>query len=537
MPRLGTLPLLSLLLGAAPLAGCATSGILPSAQFQGLRIETIQADPGKEDLDIALTLDFEVQNPLGVAIELPKHRFALEVDGKEGIGAGTQDGFMVPARTSRLVRYPFRLDLGSRGLGAALGKEAEFAFVATADLELPRRAREAVEKALGEGAGKAAGEAAGALGDAAGELAENALRVAAEAGGKRKLELTLAHRGKVRLPKMPEIVAKSGARPELEPVRGSGSGLRLPRELDEFREKAQPVAVLEAALGRNLDRNVQIPVGEMLQAMGVPSSLTSGAVDAINVFLRARGKPVIGAGGSVPLPVELPPAATLLKSVSPGADDRIEGFLAAWRAFSEAIESGELALPGEIPAGMRVSTPFQIRNPNQFAVTAPAFRFALLGPDGKPLLLLGALPAGVPVESGGRGDARDRTVEVAAGARTDMQLVGEIRWDLLGAGIGGAAAGGAGGGGGAPPLTLAGEWTLDLGYGPVTVPLELRLSAPEGQASTKEESKSSKSKEKEDGVTQTKKEEAKDVAKDAKKEKKPEPGSESEPKPKPKPKK
>jgi uncharacterized membrane protein YgcG len=468
---------LALLLVPLLLTGCATTGMLPSASFYGMRVETIQEEPGSSDLKLKLGLEFKVDNPTGIKLTVPEHSFGLDIDGVQAASTGVRQGFSVGSKKSKVVTYDFTLGLGPNGLGAAVGKEAEFSFTAEADVDVPNAIIDILEDNI---------PSSDALGIGSDGLSESLQSLQVNEGsGRTNAKLRFGHAGRLKLPKVPKIKApSSGAQPQVQLV-GESATMNLGSLLGELEESGAPlVALLEMLQGAAVDQQLRIPVGELLEAIGVPRELTGAALTALNTFMSMQGESTLPSKGSeVVLPVDLPPMSDLLRAVDPQAAAKIDDFEDAWADFtggSLGLDGG-LAIPTALPSGMRVAAPFQIENQNDFAIQTPSFRLAIVDAAGNPIATVGALPSGQAGQaSSGLTTPRSRTVEVAGHAEQPMQLITEVHWDALTGGLLEAAVSGA-----QPPpmegMRLVGEVTIDPGYGPITVPLAVPLGPAAAQ--------------------------------------------------------
>ena len=496
--RLLLLALLALIV--PPLTGCATMANLPTAQFHGMRIQMVQPDPGSDDLSLQVGFEFKVDNPLGIKLTVPEHSFGLEIDGAPAASTGVRREFDVGAKTFRIVTYDFTLALGPEGLGAAMGKEAEFAFTAEADIDVPAKVIQILQDNLPDVSGTA-----GDLGIGAEGLSAGLSGLSTSGSDSTKAKLRFGKTGQVRLPKVPRVEPPpAGVRPQVQLV-GSSETMSLGNLLGDLEEAGQPIVqLLEILQGAAVEQEIRLPVGDLLEEIGVPRELTGAALTTLNTFMMAQGEGSLPSRNStIAIPVDLPPLSELLQTVDPQASAKIAAFEDSWEDFTSGtlgLDSG-LAIPTALPSGMRVAAPFQINNVNEFPIQTPSFRLAIVDAAGNPVAVVGALPA---AQAGGASNDLTvpayRTVEVAGQADQAMELVTEIHWDALTGGLLQAAMSG----GGSPPpqldgMRLVGEVTVDPGYGPITVPLSVPLQpaetggAPAGGSGSKSGGSNSKS--------------------------------------------
>jgi hypothetical protein len=479
---------LVLLLLVVPLAltsGCMT-GKIPSAQFSGMTVKTVQKDPGSEKLELDVGFNFKVKNPLGIKLKIPAHTFGLEIDGAPAASTGTKNGFDVASGTAKTVTYDFRLDLSKDGVGRAFGKDATIAFTADANVDVPKEIIDILGSIPGAGAVSDQAKKAG------GDLLSTGFEAlgGAGGGGMGKAKLTFSHEGSLRLPKFPQIRGKDGAKPEVALV-GKSETASLDNVIGQLTSKVEPLAAFfDQFENAAMNQQVDIPVGELLERIGVPANLTSAALTAINGVLQLNGKPSIGSkNNAVQVPVNLPKLTSLLGTLDPQAAKKVNDFQAGWLSFKNNPSIGNLVIPTALPQGIRVATPFQIDNPNEFAIMAPSFKLGIVAADGSPVALIGVTAPGV---MGGKlGQTKQQLVNVAGGGSSELQLVSEFNWDKLGTNLLSSAATGA------PPdmsgLRLMGEISIDPGYGPITVPINIPLGpGAMGSGSGKSTSGSSK---------------------------------------------
>ena len=460
--------------------GCMT-GKIPSAAFSGMTVRTVQKAPGSKEVELDVGFDFKVRNPTGIKLKVPGHDFGLKIDGASVANTGTKSGFDVPAGTAKKIRYDFRLDLSENGLGRAFGKDATIEFTADANVDVPKEIIDIISQIPG---GEAiSDEAKKAGGDLLATGFEALEGTTGEGLGKAKL--TFAHEGNLRLPKFPKVRAKSGGKPEVALV-GKSTTASLDNVIGELTKDVEPLAqFFEQFENAVVNQEIDIPVGELLERIGVPSNLTSAALTAINGVLSLNGKQTIGSkNNAVSVPVNLPKLTTLLGALDPKAAQKINTFQSGWTDFKNNPTLGDLVIPTALPQGIRVATPFEIENPNEFSMIAPSFKLGIVAADGSPIALVGV---GSPAMVGASlGSTKTQHMALSAGGASELQLVSEFNWDKLGTNLLTAAATGA-----APDmsgLSLMGEISIDPGYGPITVPINIPLApgvATGGQSSSK----------------------------------------------------
>ena len=477
---------LTLLIGVllALSSGCMAAK-LPTASFAGMTVQTVQKEPGSEKVELDVGFLFKVKNPLGINLSIPKHDFGLEIDGAPVASTGTKNGFDVSPGTAKKISYDFRLDLSEDGLGRAFGKDATIAFTADADVNVPQE----IVDILGQlpGGQALSDEAKKAGGDL---LATGFEALEGGSGGMGKARLTFAHEGNLRLPKFPKIRGKDGAKPEVALV-GTSQTMSLDNLIGELTADVEPLAlILQQAQNAAMNQEVDIPVGELLEKIGVPANLTGAALTAINGVLQLNGKQTIGSkNNTVSVPVPLGNLGKVLSAIDPKASQKINTFTTGWADFKNTPTLGSLVIPTALPGGIRVATPFQIDNPNEFSILAPSFHLGIVAADGSPVAVVGvASPSTV---AGTLGQTKQQLVNVNAGSSSELNLISEFNWDALGSNLLMAAATGS-----APDLTglqLVGEISIDPGYGPITVPIRIPLGATTTTSAGSTQSKSTTS--------------------------------------------
>ena len=465
------LPALLLLLVPLLTSGCATLGALPSAQFAGMTVETIQDSPGDPNLKLNLGLDFRVKNPLDIKLVVPKHSFGLNVDGAPAAESGVKNEFQVGAKSARTVRYDFVLDLSERGVGRAFGKDATFGFSADVNIDVPQKVLEILEDQLPD--------LGGVTGDA-GELLSSSLTAlsSSSSGSATQAKLSFEHQGRLKLARIPRIKARAGNPQPAVALVGQSETMNVANLLGNLGADIGPLAeFFEQFENARVNQQVDLPVGDMLELIGVPANLTSTVLTAINGVLSLNGKAAISSrNNTVSVPVQLPALPDLLSTLDPQASSKIRSFTSGWADFqSNSGALASLAIPTALPEGVRVALPFALDNPNEFSIVAPSFRIALMDADGRPIALVQVQR---PDQSGERmSTVQDRRVTVGAESEASLELVSEFHWDRLGTTLLEMAANP-----GATPnlngLQIVGDVTIDPGYGPITLPIRVPLPNP-----------------------------------------------------------
>lgn len=125
--------------------------------------------------------------------------------------------------------------------------------------------------------------------------------------------LTFGHAGRLKLAKPPTLSPPGdGALASVQLV-GESETMNLGALLGDLEAAGEPIVqLLEVLQGAAVDQEIEIPLGSLLQQLGVPAELTAGAPAALNPFLALQGETSIGASSStITFPVDLPPRATV----------------------------------------------------------------------------------------------------------------------------------------------------------------------------------------------------------------------------------
>ena len=143
-----------------------------------------------------------------------------------------------------------------------------------------------------------------------------------------------------------------------------------------------------------------------------------------------------------------------LSLANSNADDFWDEFTSAWSNFLDG--PGNVVLPTGLPDGIRVTIPFDLYNPNYFPIEAPRLN-ADMRVSGR-TTRLSYLDAG-PVGNTLIGPRQTRR----------MRVLAELRWSEIDGGMYALHAGQS------VDVSLDGEVTTDVGYGPMRIPVSLLL--------------------------------------------------------------
>jgi hypothetical protein len=226
------------------------------------------------------------------------------------------------------------------------------------------------------------------------------------------------------------------------------------------------------------DDSLRLPLFPQLSVAGLPSLQLLGTIRTLDV--RAFRQPMVEVGDVLVRFLGPILDAFLALGTLAGGDqtalrdpDKREAFTRGWTRFKEDIPDRILDLPASRLEGIRLEVPVRVRNPNRFPIHAPTVSVSLTEPGA------GAGAAGrvglVALVYPNTAGAAARIPE-GPGTSREATLVVELRWTRL--------AGGSANpldvlrvldGSGSATLALRAEFAMDLGYGLVTVPLEIPL--------------------------------------------------------------
>ena len=429
-------------LGAATLSGCPKQ--IPSVGFSGASVKAVQPNLADRSLRLDLELDFVVRNPLPRRLVVPAHECRLTLGGGpvERVSLGET---VVEAGQTRVFPYRFALLLSGPGARAALqpllGRDVPYTFEAESAVDLPDWVMKEVDAPPA---------------DASGVKKVAALLPAELRAGK----ITFTHEGTLRLPLLPVLSRSGAAQPRVELIGGAiAPGPDPSVALAQLRAALQPfVDTLQRWLDTRPPSRLTISVTQVFGLLGIGSDKVQIARRA----LQTAGFGVPGPDAQVALPIQPPSPMEALKQMEPRAQERWAGFKTAYGKFDPSRFAGP-GMPARWPAGVRVTVPFRLTNPNTFDVRLPGLRLNAVRPED------GAVVSAVRAEKlGGGGAATPEGVVIRGGQSVEMALTSELRWDQLG----GLLAQLQSGGGPLPPRLL-GEISLDVGLGQLTVPIDL----------------------------------------------------------------
>lgn len=143
-----------------------------------------------------------------------------------------------------------------------------------------------------------------------------------------------------------------------------------------------------------------------------------------------------------------------LELVNDDAGELWDDFSEAWDDLRDAPI--EVLVPSSLPDGVRMEVPFRVYNPNEFAIDAPQ-------------LWIGASLAGSPVRLSYLAAGSDGFSRLPARSARTMRFVAELRWSEIQGGLVALVSGAQ------VDVNLAGEATVDVGYGPTRLPVELSV--------------------------------------------------------------
>lgn len=437
------------LLILGPVMGCSSQRHVVG--FQGARVQAVQPDIVRRELQIDFALDFKVRNPLKFPLVIPAHDYTLELgEGAHVVGSRQAELRLAPEET-RTLSYPFKLDLSAAGLRELAGRDAPYRFSASSDaVKAVRRQLDAVVPTKGG--------AAAAL-SALEELSRKALPPMFQDG-----KLVLAHESTLRLPLLPEVRwAGAGRAPSIEMMGANVQTVDGTAVLNELQRAMRPlVSTLETALTTRPSWTPSLTLRQVLDHLrvgtvrinGIPVDERKAVITAINAARRAVGEGEINEDSTLGIHFQVPSPLELMQV----RQEQWNSFLTAWRGFPPEALRRPLVIPTSLPTGIRLRMPFRLHNPNQFVIAVPRFRLDLQ-------------PA-----SGGGGIVQARVVPRAPGSPAalsaesglDMELVAEFTWDQLGGLLRLTQQNPM-----VPPVRLSGDVSVDVGYGQLTLPIQL----------------------------------------------------------------
>jgi hypothetical protein len=398
--------------------------------FQGARVQAVQPDLARRELRLDFALDFRVSNPLKFPIVIPAHDYTLDLgDGAHVAGSRQAEVRLAPDET-RTLSYPFTLELSAAGLRDLAGRDSAYRFTTSTD------AVKAVGLQLG--------------------VSLPGLPPPFQDG-----KLTLTHEATLRLPLLPEVRwPEAGRAPSIELLGANVQTVDGAAALGELQRAMGPlVTALGTALTTRPSWSPSLTLGQLLDHLkvgsGGPINQRRAAISAINAARQASGLEPINEGSQIGPSLQLPSPLDLMGDT---AKTQWNGLLASWRSFPPEALRRVLVVPTSLPTGVRLRMPFRLHNPNHFPIATPRFRFELAPASG------GAGFARAQVVPRGGGNA----ATLPARAGLDMELVTEFTWSQLGGLVELARQNPT-----VPPVRLSGDVSVDVGYGQLTLPIQL----------------------------------------------------------------
>lgn len=419
--------------------------VVPTASFQGVKVQQFPPELSLEETDLKLGLTFAYKNPYKKSLPIPQHSFSFKLNGKDLPGMPlSKEGFILPAEDSIHITYVATFDLNPRGKLSryrVLGKDNRLEFASSFTVNLVEYAGSlatSFDIPLPE--------------DSKGsELAKTYLD---KKLGSRTLELS--HGMNFRLPALPQIKASSN------PMKVEFIGQMETLDLKLLKDGLSPMVntLIETNNSNVLSDPFVSMMKDSIDVFGI------GKVNVASYLMTTILTPFYGVEANQKWnefvgklePDENVPMLNhlVLTYVDPNSpiQTQWENFVESWGdldAMPDRIE-----FPGPRVTGMEVSIPFIFKNTNEFPIEAPLFfadaDFNSFTP--------------ISFEMGVQG--RNRRIE--AGEEKELWVKLRLNWNMNEASNG------------VFQLLqgeqfntrLKGETQIDMGYGPMSVKIDLR---------------------------------------------------------------
>ncbi|MEO0468530.1 MAG: hypothetical protein AAF206_02835 [Bacteroidota bacterium] len=437
---------------------------IPTVGFRGVEVKSFQPSLELEKMRLTLGLRFLFRNPFNKALSIPEHTFKLELNGDPMPGMPVQKrGFSVPANSERMQTYEVQFNLDPEGNLAVLdvlGKDNVYRFSSSVKLDLSDFLNELEKYDIDLPSN---------------QLTENGKlkNYLNKKLGTRTLEFAFSDT--IRLPTLPEI------KPSVHPIRVQFTG-----QMNEINLKAlrDPVENFGDVLINESGAAVTDPFLNLLEnteiVVPAPTFTNWARTDTINILDHtiAMLESFSGQGNidgkwdqlkgklsysSDQLAMDQVVNKVLKPMLGNQVGTKWNQFKNQWEAFKAMPDM--VRYPGAQVDGLRIEVPFLFVNRNEFAIEAPAFFTDATLNDYNPISF-----------AGGPRSTQQRMIP--GGGEREMRLVLNLRWGEANQGI----------------LNmleqqvlqpgLKGETMIDLGYGPIRVPmnlpnLELRMGGTE----------------------------------------------------------
>lgn len=422
---------------------------LPTIHFQRANIKGIQTQT--DGLVVELDLWYEFSNPFKKALPVPAHSFSFKINQKL-IQKSDQKKFSVPAKKKVTKPYRLTLELTKRNINkfkSFLGKDNQYEFATNITLDLHDFLEELSDYNI----------------MIPKNAFTNAVQPKAEDWLKEKLgkkTFTIKHEDEIRIPLLPIV------KPSANPMTVRFAGQMETLDLQILKDAMVPLGDL--IVSGNLNQTISDPFIQKLEntSVTIPTptllewdktttiNLADHVMDLLQPFdeniedkwdnLKDKISPPTG--NSTALMDHL--VNVYLTQIDQNADDYWTNFKTQWAAFKNT--PAEIKYPGANVTGLIIEVPFIIENKNEFSIKVPhATTTAQLG-NYTPLAFQISDPSGsIP---------KKQSKEVKMTLMLDWQAAtGGFAALLNGQSL---------------SPNLIGEVSLDLGYGPMKVQMNLQ---------------------------------------------------------------
>ncbi len=422
---------------------------LPTVSFERVTVEGIQLQ--SDGLVINLDLWYAFSNPFKKPLPVPAHDFSFTINRKE-IHKSGQQKFVIPAKKKVSKKYGWSIELTQSNYSkfkSFLGKDNQYEFNTKITLDLHDFLEELSEYNLLIPKNK--------FTNAVQPKAEDWLK---EKLGKKTFEIKYGD--VLRIPLLPEIKAS----PNPMMVRFSGEMETF--DLKVFKDAMTPLGdlIVSGNLNQTItdpfiqkleNTNVTIPTPTLLEWDKTTTiNLTDYVLDLLKPFddniedkwedLKDKISPATD--NSEALMEHL--IRMYLSKIDPNALQHWEDFKSQWVAFKDA--PAEIKYPGPSVTGLIIEIPFLIENLNEFSIKIPhAASTAQLG-NYTPIAFQISDPTGM----------------IQSKQTKEVKMTLELNWQAASGGMLALLSG--------QSLTpnLTGEASLDLGYGPMEIKMDLQ---------------------------------------------------------------
>lgn len=427
---------------------------LPTMRFKKATVNAIQPQPG--GLVIQLDLWFEFTNPFKKPLLIPEHEFSFAVN-KKTLQRSKLPAFQVPAKSAIRKPYSFKIDLtagNAQRFASYIGKDNEYEFKAKFRLNLKNLLDELPKyNIVLPGSEHVSGTTREKLKDYLNKKL-----------GEREFEL--AHSDTLRIPALPTVRPAAG-----QAIQARFLGQMESLDLRPLKDAMIPMG--ELLVNGNFTNAMADPFVKKLENAKViipaPTALEWFRKDTVNLagyvldLLSAIGfdmsdewdglkeKMLTPGNDQISLMDQL--VANYFSKLNPQAATMWTGFKSQWQNFVNT-PGFEIRYPGPGVTGLQVEIPFELKNNNQFSITAPGMSSAAMLNNGTPVAFSIA-PANSQNSIGGN--------QVST-----MKILMTLNWEAANEGMLSLL------NGQSFQPNLKGEVQVDMGYGPMKVEIDIR---------------------------------------------------------------